>query len=108
MARKKTFQTFREAKKLGPYDERPMLPDDVDPQLHLSRNDRIQPFYLICGKDTLIAQLSGEGRVEFQGTSVNYHPLAPGDFIYVPAGAPHRIVPDTECVNFRYNPAVAS
>lgn len=107
MPRKKTFQTFREAKKLGPYDERPMLPDEIDLQLHLSRNDRTQPFYLICAKDTLIAQLSGDGRVEFKGTSVKHHSLTPGDYIYVPAGAPHRIVPQTECVNLRYKAANA-
>jgi 3-hydroxyanthranilate 3,4-dioxygenase len=104
MARKKTFQTFREARKLGPYDERPMLPDEIDLQLHLSRNDRPQPFFLICEKDTMIAQMSGTGRVEFKGTDVNSFPLEPGDFIYVPAGTPHRLVPSSESVNFRYKP----
>lgn len=104
MARKKTFQTFREAKKAGPYDERPMLPDEIDLQVHLSRNDRPQPFFLICEKDTLIAQLAGAGHVEFKGTAVNAHPLVPGDYVYVPAGAPHRLVPDGECVTFRYKP----
>lgn len=104
MPRKKTFQTFREAKKLGPYDERPMLPDEIDIQLHLSRNDRAQPFFLICEKDTVIAQMSGDGRVEFKGTAVNSFPLEPGDFIYVPAGTPHRLVPSSESVHFRYKP----
>jgi 3-hydroxyanthranilate 3,4-dioxygenase len=102
MARKKTFQTFREARKLGPYDERPMLPDEIDVQLHLSRNDRPQPFFLICGKDTLIARMSGRGRVEFKGTDVGAFALEPGDYVYVPAGAPHRLVPEGECVDLRY------
>jgi 3-hydroxyanthranilate 3,4-dioxygenase len=104
MPRKKTFQIFREAKKSGPCDERPMLPDEIDVQLHLSRNDRPQPFFLVCGKDTLIAQMSGRGRVEFKGTDVRAFPLEPGDYVYVPAGAPHRLVPDGECVNLRYKP----
>ena len=107
MPRKKTFQTLREARKTGPYAERPMLPDDIDIQLHLSRNDRPQPFYLICGKDTLLAQMSGRGRVEFKQTSVNHHPMEQGDFIYVPAGAPHRLIPEGETVVFRYRAADA-
>ena len=57
--RKKTFQTLREAAKLGAYAEKPMLPDDKQVQVHLSRNDRPQPFYLICGKDSLLALMSG-------------------------------------------------
>ena len=102
MPRKKTFQTFREAGKSGPYDERPLLPDAIDIQVYMSRNNHPQPFFLICEKDTLICQMSGEGRVEFKDTSVNYHLLVPGDYIYVPAGAPHRLVPDGENVTLRY------
>jgi hypothetical protein len=102
MPRKKTFQTFREAGKTGAYDERPMLPDSIDIQVHMCRNDHTQPFFLVCEKDTLLCQMSGEGRVEFKDTPVNYHPLIPGDFIYVPAGAPHRLVPDGENVTLRY------
>ena len=107
MARKKTFQIFREAPKLGPYDERPMLPDDIDLQVHLSRNDRAQPFHLICEKDTLLAQMSGRGRVEFRLSSVASFTLAPGDYVYVPAGTPHRLVPDSASVTLRYKPAQA-
>ena len=93
MARKKTFQIFREVKTSGPYDERPMLPDTIDVQVHLSRNERAQPFFLICEKDTLIAQVAGDGHVEFKETSVARFTLAPGDYVYVPAGAPHRLYP---------------
>jgi 3-hydroxyanthranilate 3,4-dioxygenase len=102
LRRKKTFVVFREAGKLGPYDERPMLPDDVHLQICLSRNDRPQPFFLICEKDTLLAVFSGIGKVEFRGTNVAWFPLAPGDHVYVPAGAPTRLVPDTESVIMRY------
>ncbi len=107
MARKKTFQIFREAKKSAPYDERPMLPDTIDVQVHVSRNDRPQPFFLICEKDTLIAQVAGEGHVEFKDTAVARFALAPGDYVYVPAGAPHRLVPAGESVNLRYKAARA-
>jgi len=65
---KKTFQVWREAAKVGAYDEMPMLPDDKQVQVHLSRNDRPQPFYLICGKDTLLSLMSGAAKVEFKGT----------------------------------------
>jgi len=102
LARKKTFHVFKEANKTGPYDERPMLPDAIDIQVFMSRNDHPQPFHLICEKDTLICQISGKGRVEFKDTCINHYPLAAGDYIYVPAGAPHRLVPDGENVTVRY------
>ena len=35
--RKKTFQVWREAVKVGAYDEMPMLPDDKQVQVHLSK-----------------------------------------------------------------------
>jgi mannose-6-phosphate isomerase-like protein (cupin superfamily) len=100
--RKKTFQAFREAAKLGPYDEMPMLPDDKQVQVHLSKNDRPQPFYLICGKDSLLSLMSGAAKVEFKGTGIDHFALAPGSFVYVPAGAPHRIVPAESSVMMRY------
>jgi 3-hydroxyanthranilate 3,4-dioxygenase len=100
--RKKTFQTWREAVKVGAYDERPMLPDDKQVQVHLSKNDRPQPFYLVCGKDTLISLISGAAKVEFKGTAVDYFALKPGSFVYVPAGAPHRIMPAETSVVMRY------
>jgi 3-hydroxyanthranilate 3,4-dioxygenase len=104
LPRKKTFVVFKEADKLGPYDERPMLPDDVHLQICLSRNDHPQPFHLICQHDTLIAVFSGTGKVEIKQTGVNYFPLVAGDHVYVPAGAPTRLVPETECVIMRYKP----
>jgi len=100
--RKKTFQVWREAAKVGAYDEMPMLPDDKQVQVHLSKNDRPQPFYLICGKDTLLSLMSGAAKVEFKGTGFDYFALFPGGFVYVPAGAPHRMVPAETCIMLRY------
>jgi mannose-6-phosphate isomerase-like protein (cupin superfamily) len=102
LPRKKTFVVFREAAKLGPYDERPMLPEAVQTQVYLSRNDHPQPFHLICEKDTVIAVFSGTGRVELKASSVRWFPLEPGDHIYVPAGTPTRLVPETASVIMRY------
>ena len=99
--------SFRAATEAGNYDELPMLPEDVDLQLHLSRNDRPQPFWLICEHDTVIATLSGEGKVAFKNSSVNYHTYETGDFIYVPAGTPTRILPDGPSIQYRYKGAEA-
>lgn len=101
------FMTFKEAAGAGAYDEYPMLPPKVDPQLHLSRNDRIQPFHLICEKDCIVVQMSGRGRVRFAEGPVRYFTLQPGDFIYVPAGMPHRLEPETACVHYRYKASQA-
>jgi hypothetical protein len=100
--RKKTFQVWREAVKVGAYDEMPMLPDDKQVQVHLSKSDRPQPFYLVCGKDSLICLMSGAANVEFKGTSVDHFALKPGSYVYVPAGAAHRIVPAGTSVILRY------
>lgn len=100
--RKKTFQVWREAAKVGAYDEKPMLPNDKQVQVHLSKDDRPQPFYLICGKDTLVSLMSGAAKVEFKGMSVDHFAVKPGSFVYVPAGAPHRIVPSETSVVMRY------
>jgi hypothetical protein len=102
MARKRMFFTFKEALARGSYDDYPMLPPEIDPQLHLSRNDRTQPFWAVCGKDTMIVQMAGTGRVAFRDASVNYFESDVGDFIYVPAGTAHRIYPDGESVTYRY------
>ncbi len=102
MPRKKTFQTFREAKKLGPYAELPLLPEDIQVQVFLSRNDRPQPFWSVCEKDSLLLVMSGAGAVRFQATSVDRFGLAPGDCVYVPAGAPHRFETEIETVVLRF------
>ncbi|MDB5409973.1 MAG: hypothetical protein JWL84_4885 [Rhodospirillales bacterium] len=102
MARDIMFSTFAAAATAGPYDERPMLPESIDLQIHLSRNDRPQPFFLVCQYDSVIVVMSGEGRVQFKDAPVLWHSYVPGDFLYVPAGTPHRIVPATESIQYRY------
>lgn len=94
--------TFSDAVGGGNYDERPILPKDIDLQLMLSRNDRPQPFHLICEHDCVLAAMAGEGRVEFRDTSVLRHCYSAGDYIYVPAGTPHRIIPRNESSHYRY------
>jgi 3-hydroxyanthranilate 3,4-dioxygenase len=102
MARNLMVLTFAEAAQAGPYDERPMLPDSLDLQIHLSRNAVPQPFHLICEHDTVLFALSGEGHVEYKDASVLRHSYGVGDHLYVPAGVPHRIVPASETVQYRY------
>ncbi len=106
MAGTMMFMTFKEADAAGPYDEYPMLPPHVDPQLHLSRNDRPQPFHLVCEKDCILVQMSGRARVRFAEGAVRYFHAEPGDFVYVPAGMPHRIEPETASVQYRYKASV--
>src|SRR5689334_4342042 len=90
--RKNRFNLLREAAKLASFDEFPMLRPEVDPQLHLSHNEVDQPFYLVCEKDTVIAQFSGHSRIDLKEGSVRYFDLTAGDYVYVPGGIPHRIL----------------
>lgn len=101
MARKRMLNTFREAQAAGPYGELPVLADEVDPQFFVSRNDRPQPFFLTCEKDTILVQMSGISTIHFLSSSVNYFKAVPGDFIYIPAGTSHRIIPQEESVQYR-------
>ena len=94
--------TYELAAKCGPYDEAPVLPDNLDIQLTLSRNDRVQPFHLICEHDTVIVAMSGSGRIEFKESSVLHENYALGDVVYVPAGVPHRIIPSEESIHHRF------
>ncbi len=102
--RKKMVKTFEAAASCEPYDELPVLVADRDPQLHLSRNDRPQPFYLICSEDTLLAQVAGRATLDLEYSPVRYHRLEPGDVVYVPAGTPTRIRPEEPSVHVRYKP----
>lgn len=102
MKRRRMFQAFKAALDASNYTDLPELPATVDPQVYLSRNTVPQPFHLVCGKDTVIAQMSGEAVVHLKDSSVNSYNLVPGDHVYVPAGTPHRIVPLTESVQLRY------
>ena len=105
MRRKNRFETYKEAASRGNYDEFPMLELGIDPQLHLSRNSVAQPFFLICEQDTIVAQMLGSARIEFRHSPANYFNMALGDFVYVPGGTPHRLVPQTESVHLRYKAA---
>lgn len=102
MRRKNRADLFAEATSRGNYDEMPILELGIDPQLHLSRNEVAQPFFLICEHDCVIAQMSGSARIEFRDASVNYFDLVLGDFVYVPGGTPHRLLPREASVHLRY------
>jgi 3-hydroxyanthranilate 3,4-dioxygenase len=71
----------------------------------LSRNSVAQPFFLICQQDTIVTQMSGSARIEFRHSPANYFDMAIGDFVYVPGGTPHRLVPSTESIHLRYKAA---
>ncbi|HEY3918992.1 MAG TPA: Rieske 2Fe-2S domain-containing protein [Stellaceae bacterium] len=107
MRRKNRFETYKEAASRGNYDEFPMLEVGIDPQLHLSRNNVAQPFFLVCEQDSIIVQMSGAAQVEFRNSPANYFNLALGDFVYVPGGTPHRVVPTSESIHLRYKAARA-
>src|SRR5215467_8669507 len=107
MDRKRMLNGFKAATEVGAYDEFPVLVPGIDPQVYLSRNDRPQPFYLICEKDTLLVQMTGTGRLYMKYSPVLWEPMQPGDFVYVPAGTPHRYVPINESVQTRYKPEPA-
>jgi 3-hydroxyanthranilate 3,4-dioxygenase len=100
------FDTFKEAPARGPYDEMPMLELGIDPQVHLSRNTVPQPFFLICEADSMIVQMAGAARVEFRRSTVNHIDTELGDFVYVPGGTPHRIVPKSPSIHLRYKAAL--
>lgn len=100
--RKNTLNLFREASKLGSFDEFPVLRPDVDPQLHVSRNEVDQPFFLTCQKDCVIALVSGAATVEFASGGVRFFDLEPGDFVYVPGGAAHRLRVREPGIQLRY------
>jgi len=104
MARKRTFHTFREAQKLGAFAEMPMLPEEIQVQLRLSRNLGSQPFHALFARDTLLLLLSGSGTLELRGSSVREFRLDPGDCVYVPAGTAHRLCHPDESVMLRYVP----
>ncbi|MBV9325764.1 MAG: hypothetical protein JO352_18495 [Chloroflexi bacterium] len=102
MDRKRMLNGFKTAAEVGPYDEFPVLVPGIDPQVYMSRNDRPQPFYLICEKDSLLVQMAGTGKLLMKYSSVLWEPMQPGDFVYIPAGTPHRYVPATESLQTRY------
>jgi len=102
MPRKTNFDTLAMAGMRGAFDEYPIFPPDKDTQLCLSRNQGTQPFWLICQYDTVLAQMSGRGRIAFHDSSVRYFDMVQADYVYVPAGVPHRYSAETESIQYRY------
>jgi mannose-6-phosphate isomerase-like protein (cupin superfamily) len=105
--RKKTINTFKEAKKTwGSFDDFPLVAEGIDPAPHLSRSRVRQPFHLVTATDELLVTMSGVGRVEFRtpaGSRVIE--VSPGDVVYLPARMPARIVPDGEIIQVRLKTA---
>lgn len=93
---------FRLGAGAGCYEERLIVPDEVDPHVLISRNDRPQPFYLIHEKDALLVQMSGRGRLMFADGGTRFFDLNPGDFVYIPGGRAHRFEPAEASVQLRY------
>ena len=87
---------------IGSYDDFPVLNPGIDPMVYLSRNKVPQPFWLLSDKDQTILNLSGRCRIEFKDCEYNYMQLEPGDAVYLPAGIPNHIIPDTECLQLRF------
>jgi hypothetical protein len=102
MIRRRAIPAFKAAAEIGSFEDVALIPEDVDPQVELSRNTIPQPFCLIIDEDTVLAQMSGRAHVEMKYSTVNSFRTQTGDNIYVPAGTPHRIVPVEESVFVRY------
>lgn len=100
--RARTHDVFGLAADAGSYEEWPLMPAEVDPQVALSHNAAPQPFYLTVDHDTLLAALSGAAAVEFHDCAVRELSLSPGDYLYIPAGLAHRIVPLSPSVHLRF------
>ena len=100
--RKNAFNLHREAGKLRSFDEYPLLRPEVDPQLHFSKNEVDQPFWLALAKDCVLTLASGQSRVLFHAGPARYFDMAPGEFVYVPAEAAHRVIVDEPGILIRY------
>jgi 3-hydroxyanthranilate 3,4-dioxygenase len=101
------LHTFQAASEVGNYEDVPVLLASVDPQLYMSRKTVAQPFHLICGKDTVLVQMSGTADMYLRDSSVNRFHMTVGDHVYVPAGTPHRVVPSEQGVQLRYKARAA-
>jgi hypothetical protein len=102
MPRRRMLQAFDTAATVGNYADLAVLPADVDPQITISRNSVDQPFFLAFEEDTVLAQISGHSVVHLRQSNVLNYSMGQGDHVYMPAGTPHRIVPDGEGVLIRY------
>ncbi len=100
--RKRFFNVLEMQNTLAEYDELPLILPHIDPQVHGSKNSKPQPFFLICEKDTVLVAMSGDAWVEFRDADVLRQRFLTGDFVYVPGGTPHRIVPKEAGLHLRY------
>jgi hypothetical protein len=107
VARKRFFNVLEIGDTLGAYDELPLILAHIDPQVNGSRNIKPQPFFLICEKDTVLTALSGDAWIEFRDSTVLRQRFLTGDFCYIPAGTPHRIVPTEPGLHLRYKARAA-
>ena len=73
--------TFKAAQEVGNYEDVPVRPADVDPQLYMSRNAVAQPFFLICGKDTVVVHMSGTADMYLKESSVRRFHMTVGDHV---------------------------
>lgn len=106
LARSRFADAFELAAEAGPYGFWPMLPPGLDPQFHVSLNDRPQPFHLVHEHDAVLVHFTGHGSVRFPEGPVRWHPLVPGDHVYLPAGLPYRVVTQERCVQLLMKAAV--
>ena len=106
MKRKQMISLFKAAKNFCDYDEYPVLSEHIDPQVHVSRNRIVQPFYLICEQDTMLVQLTGKSRIFFKDSNVVSFKLGPADCIYIPGGTPTHLMPSEESIQLRYKARV--
>jgi hypothetical protein len=102
IARTRFQNVFDLAREIGPWEERPVAPPFADPQVTMSRSAGPQPFFLICAKDTVVLQMTGDADAELRYSGTRRTRLEVGDMIYVPAGTPCRIEPREESVHLRF------
>jgi 3-hydroxyanthranilate 3,4-dioxygenase len=101
MERTRETNVFAAGAEARACDEWPLVPAGVEPQVDISRSSVPEPFFNVFDHDTVIVAMVGYGQVDFHGANVLWEPLQPGDFVYVPAGIPARIVPAGELLTLR-------
>jgi hypothetical protein len=104
LERKKTSNVFKEAQRTwGSFDDFPIGQLGLDPMPHLSRSRTAQPFFLVTELDEVLIQMAGTAEIQFRelegGPSTMC--LTPGDTVYLPAGIPSRIVPQSDAIQLR-------
>jgi AraC-like ligand binding domain len=101
--RRKALNVYDAAKECrGSHDEWPVFPRGTDPMPYVNRYSVAMPFFLAGEKDQLVIVMAGRARVHLAGDNPTHLDLELGDFCYLPAGQPHRLVPDEEVIHVRY------